>query len=580
VKVEAVRSGEQKLFAALTLSLVVNEVDRPPKVETVPPASVTAGEKLALTVAASDEDLPASPLRFQLASGAPRGAVIDPLTGEFEWTPPAGTSGQATVLVLVSTQAHPKTHTAKAEVRPGRPALRLTTAPPLRVRPGETARTTFRAVGVPADSKLAFEFLTPPPDGATLDEKSGQFSRQPASTVADGRYEFAMRVRALGTSLAATGRFSVEVMPATSTGTNPGAIADIGLAQEAIEKAEQQARDLFKREITAAPSVSERVDLAARLLTRAKDSGNTSLALGLFRLAREYALKGRSMAIALEAVRIGSPRFGEDFVNETTVCVTAFKPRGSTWFDEQQVVEVGLAAALTAVEAGRFAETEKLIVVPESVLRRGKKFDQADRLNSALEFLKTSRAEMPDEMSRVEPSESGKLTLKELMGTLESFQFRSLFRRLDNVSFFRHSDRDLPDRGRSLWKIGDGTVSLDVWKQPANTGFVDRSESLMSYRSEDECLDGYDAGDAVHWPATDMGVRGVASAPRHNSVLFPEKGQRHRVSAAAVLTSCPQSLRMGPDRNPSPTRLHHRSGQQCHGDRNGRRCGDVWLPGP
>lgn len=487
VKVEAVRSGEQKPLATQSLSLAVNEVDQPPKVEAVPAANVTAGEKLALTVAASDADLPASPLRFQLAPGAPRGAVIDPLTGEFEWTPPAGTSGQLTVLVLVSTQAHPKTHTAQAvriQVRPGPPALRLATVSPIKVRPGETARTTLKAVGVPANSQLMFEFLTPPPNGATLDAESGLFSWQPASTVAAGRYEVAVRVRALGTPLAAAGRLSVEVLPATSTGTNPGTVANVkptGPTPEEIEKAEQQARDLFKREITAARSVSERVDLAARLLTRAKESGSTPLALGLFRLAREYALKGRSVAIALEAVRIGSPRFGEDFVKETTVCVTAFKPRGSTWFDEQQVVEVGLAAALTAVEAGRFAETEKLIVVPESVLRRGKKFDQADRLKSALDFLKTIRAEVPDEKTRVELSESGKLALKELTGTLESFQFRPIFGSLDNVSFFRHSDRDLPDRGRSLWKIGDGAASLDVPKQPANTGFVDRSESLMSY---------------------------------------------------------------------------------------------------
>ena len=488
VKVKAVRSGQQKSLAAQSVSLVVNEVDQPPKVEAVPPASVTAGEKLLLTVSASDDDLPASPLRFQLAPGAPRRAVIDPLSGEFEWTPPTGTSGQQTVLVLVSTQAHPKTHTAQAiriSVRPGQPALRLATVPPLKIKPGETARTTLKAIGVPPDAKLAFEFLTPPPDGAKLDAATGLFSWQPASTVAAGRYEVAVRVRVEGASLAAAGKLAVEVMPTSSpTGSNSGTVASVkptGPTAEEIEKAEQQARELFRREITTARSVTERVDLAARLLTRAKESGSTPLALGLFRLAREYALKGRSVAIALEAVRIGSPRFGEDFVKQTTDCLPAFKPRGSTWFDEQQVVEVGLAAALVAVESGRFAESEKLIAVPETVLRRGKQFDEADRLKSALDFLKTIRAEVPDEKKRVELSESGKLALKELTSTLKSQQFRPLFESLDNVSFFRHSDRDLPDRGSSLWTIGDGAASLDVPKQPANTGFVDRSESLTSY---------------------------------------------------------------------------------------------------
>jgi serine/threonine protein kinase len=490
VKVEAVRTGQQKPAAKQTVTLVVNEVDQPPQVAVVAPTSVTAGEKLQLTVVAFDADLPASPLRFQLAPGAPRGAVIDRLTGEFEWTPPINSSPTVlNVLVLVSTEAHPNSHAARTiriGVRPSQPQLRLVAVPALNVVSGQTLRTTLKTIGAPAGSKLAFEFLTAPPDGAALDSQTGEFSWNTASTLAAGKYEIGVRVRIAGdASRFAAGKLAINVTTGPTTpGSKPGAVASAtptGPTDDEIRKAEQQARDLFRKEIVTARSVAERVDLAARLLTRAKESGATPLALGLFHLAREYALKGRSVALALEAVRIGSGRFGEDLVTQTTECLRTFKPRGSTWFDEQQIIEVGLGVALVAVEAGRFKESEKLIALPETVLRRGKRFREADQLKSALDFLKTVRTEVPDEKKRIELSESAKLALKELTSTLRSFRFEPIFVKLDDVDFFRHSDRDLPDLGRSLWKIDNGSTTIDTEKQSANTGFVDRAHSLTAY---------------------------------------------------------------------------------------------------
>lgn len=491
IAVEAIRSGEQKPAARQTVVIMVNELDAPPQVTPVVPQTVVVGERLQLKIDATDSDLPASPLRFQLAPGAPQGALINRQSGEFEWTPPASSSpGPQTVLVLVSTQSNPKTHTAQAiriNVLPARPQLKLAELPELKVAPGATLRETLRATGVPNGTKLEFEFLTPPPDGATLDPQSGEFSWKTPESLAAGKFEIGIRVGvAEDSERVATGKLVVIVAAAGTPGTNPGTVGSVqptGPSEKEIAEAEQQARELFRREIMTARSVSERVDLAARMLRRAKEAGETSLALGLLHLAREYALKGRSVAIALEAVRIGSRRFGEDLVLQTTECLAAFRPRGSTWFDEQQVVEVGLAAALTAVEAGRFMESEKLIAVPETVLRRSKRFDEADRLNASLDFLKTIRAEVPDEkkLTAKTLSESTKLARAELIESLQSLQFQPVFPSKGDVSFFRHTDRDLPDLGQSLWKIESGSASLDVPKQPVNSGFVDRTHTLTSF---------------------------------------------------------------------------------------------------
>jgi serine/threonine protein kinase len=492
IAVEAWLAGQKMPAAKQTVTLDVNEVDEPPQVAAVPRQSVVAGEQLRVTIAATDSDLPESPLRFQLAPGAPSKALIDPLSGMFEWTPPANSApGRQTVLVLVSTQANPKTHSAQTisiDVKAAPPQFRLAALPDLKVTPGETLRATVKALGAPDGAKLAFEFTTTPPKGAELDPASGEFSWKAADTLAAGTYEIGLRVDVEGDpGRFATGKLAVNVAsgPPSTTPGSTGAVATVkppaGPTESEIEDAEKLARELFRREITKARSVTERIDLAARMLTRAKEAGEMPLALGLFRLAHEYALKGRSQAIALEAVRTGSGRFGLDLVTQTTECLAVFKPRGSTWFDEQQVVEIGLAAAYAAVEAGRYQEAEKLMTIPESVLRRGRQFDEADRLKSGLDFLKTVRAEVPDENSPVELSESAMLARKELLATLERFQFESVFARLADASFFRHTEGDLPDQGRSLWKIDDGTAAIEVPKQPVNTGFVDRAHSLTAF---------------------------------------------------------------------------------------------------
>jgi len=66
---------------------------------------VTEGQTLSVQAIVSDVDLPAQELTFGLGAGAPAGATIDPVTGEFSWTPPAGSAGQVTVTIEVADSA-------------------------------------------------------------------------------------------------------------------------------------------------------------------------------------------------------------------------------------------------------------------------------------------------------------------------------------------------------------------------------------------------------------------------------------------------------------------------------------------
>lgn len=61
-------------------------VNYAPIIDPIPDQSAIVGELLAFTVTASNADLPATGLVFSLQN-APAGAVIDPATGDFTWTP-------------------------------------------------------------------------------------------------------------------------------------------------------------------------------------------------------------------------------------------------------------------------------------------------------------------------------------------------------------------------------------------------------------------------------------------------------------------------------------------------------------
>jgi len=64
----------------------------PPTVYAPPSVEVYPGQAVTAEVSARDAETPPDALRFELGRDAPPGARIDPVSGEFSWTPPVGTS--------------------------------------------------------------------------------------------------------------------------------------------------------------------------------------------------------------------------------------------------------------------------------------------------------------------------------------------------------------------------------------------------------------------------------------------------------------------------------------------------------
>lgn len=82
-------NGVPPLSATGSVTVVVNEVNSPPTLLPLTARVVREGSQLLFMALATDPDLPTNTLAFSLDAEAPEGAVIDPVTGIFTWTPTA-----------------------------------------------------------------------------------------------------------------------------------------------------------------------------------------------------------------------------------------------------------------------------------------------------------------------------------------------------------------------------------------------------------------------------------------------------------------------------------------------------------
>ncbi|MHC4207472.1 MAG: putative Ig domain-containing protein, partial [Planctomycetota bacterium] len=89
VTVRVTDDGLPNLYDQETITITVNEINTAPVLEAIGDKTIDEGSLLTFTAAATDGDMPANVLTFSLID-APSGAVIDPVTGVFTWTPGEG----------------------------------------------------------------------------------------------------------------------------------------------------------------------------------------------------------------------------------------------------------------------------------------------------------------------------------------------------------------------------------------------------------------------------------------------------------------------------------------------------------
>lgn len=160
-----------------------------PRLATAPNQSVDEGSLLTFTVVATDVDVPTNTLAFSLAPNSPIGAAIDPVTGQFSWTPSEAQGPQiVTVTIRVTDDGAPNlTTTTNVTIQVREVNLR----PVLAAVPNHfTIIDTLVSVtniasdaDIPANT-LTFSLGAGAPAGLELDATSGILTWRPGSQFA------------------------------------------------------------------------------------------------------------------------------------------------------------------------------------------------------------------------------------------------------------------------------------------------------------------------------------------------------------------------------------------------------------
>ncbi len=187
-----------------------------PELPAISNKTVNEGSLLAFTVQGTDSDVPRQTLTFSLAPGAPAGASIDPVTGDFTWTPTeAQGPGVYYLTVRVTDSGVPRRTTQQTfsvTVNEVNTAPVLATIPHQTVSAGGTL--TVKVTATDADlppNRLTYSVVTAP-TGATIDASNGVFTWSPPVNTTLGDYSVTVRVTDNGTpSLSDSKSFTVTV---------------------------------------------------------------------------------------------------------------------------------------------------------------------------------------------------------------------------------------------------------------------------------------------------------------------------------------------------------------------------------
>ena len=269
--------------------------------------------ELTFTATATDADVPANTLTFSLDAGAPAGAVIDPVSGVFQWTPTeAQGPGDYSITVRVTDDGIP----ALDDFETITVTVNEVNVAPVLGGIGDQAidellELTFTATANDADlpaNTLTYSLDAGAPAGASIDPASGVFSWTPTEAQGPGDYSITVRVTDDGTPALDDS----ETITVTVNEPNVAPVLGIIGNQEIDEQTE------LAFTVTATDA-----DLSANALTFSLDAGAPAGASidpgsGVFRWTPSEAQGSGDYSITVRVTDDGTPSL-DDF---ETITVT------------------------------------------------------------------------------------------------------------------------------------------------------------------------------------------------------------------------------------------------------------------
>jgi hypothetical protein len=197
VTIRVTDNGSPSLSDQKSFTVTVNEVNRAPVLAAISNQTVNEGSLLALTVSATDPDLPANTLSYSLVT-APSGATLDPTTGAFRWTPTeAQGPGTYTVTVRATDNGSPNLSSQRSFTVTVREVNQPPVLNPISDRTvDEQTLLSFTVSATDPDlpaNTLRYSLVTAP-SGATLSSTTGLFRWTPTEAQGPGTYTITVRV--------------------------------------------------------------------------------------------------------------------------------------------------------------------------------------------------------------------------------------------------------------------------------------------------------------------------------------------------------------------------------------------------
>ena len=189
-----IATDDDGAFGSVDVTIHVAEVNEAPILDPISDVTVNENEPVTLTATAIDADLPGQELTFDLGPGSPAGAAIDPVTGEFTWTPGEADGGSNFTIEVTVTDTYGGSDSVEftVEVLDVNENPILDPVPEITANEHETAAFTATATDIDLPVQTLTFSLAGAPAAATIDPATGEFSW--ITTEADGPNDYTFQV--------------------------------------------------------------------------------------------------------------------------------------------------------------------------------------------------------------------------------------------------------------------------------------------------------------------------------------------------------------------------------------------------
>jgi len=466
-------AGKSTILSSTTLVVTIAAATTRYSLPTTELQKLMTQTRFQFSIKATPEPGVDTGLEYRLGAGRREGMQIERTSGEFSWNPTDDDSGRHVVSIELFNPESSQVEASGSIVLWVQNLFELPNYAEQLVRAGELFQMPLLPrlpPGLGRDFRLRIGEGGPP--GVILDDRRAVLGWNVPKDAA-GRYEVLLILEALTPEfqLPPDARSQSLVVLNVASSAAPESLMP---EREAIDVAAAELKELFKRDLATARSVSEKAALSRQMLERSITQSANAADFALLDLVAELAEKGRATDVGLQVIRLRSERYQIPELPGAIPLATEFRVTSVNAAQVDLVIEEFLRLANIALREKKYADVTKLLGPPEQLLKKSDRGTIAKALADDI-----SKARQLAEDLSAEGTGVVEIKAEELNRVIQKWQFTTLFSDGRALSYVESSDaaKNLPDSGRSLWKFEKNEVRLTASQRNASLGFLDPSQN-------------------------------------------------------------------------------------------------------